>query len=80
MTLASLRKMVHSQVDKADEAQLLAMLRVVEGGLQGGSSLPDDAEFLAELERRVADYESGKSELITLEESQRRAMAILGRE
>jgi hypothetical protein len=70
--------MVHSQVDKADEAQLLTMLSVVKE-VADRSSLPDDGAFIAELERRWEGYLKGEEEPLTMEECEQKARAILNR-
>lgn len=71
MTLAALRKMVHSQVDKADEAQLLTMLSVVEQDNEL-PQLPYDDELRDELARRVADLKSGRTKAISAAEGHAR--------
>lgn len=78
MTLAALRQMVHSKVDRADEAQLLTMLSVVEE-VADRTSLADDDAFKAELERRWEGYLKGEEEPLTMEECEQRARAILNR-
>ncbi len=76
MTLASLRKKVQSHIERADEAQLLTILRIVERGNEL-PQLPYDDEFRDELARRVSDLKSGRTKAISAEESKARLNKML---
>lgn len=78
MDTATLRQRLHGHIDRADRSKLLSLLKIAEDNT-GSSSLPDTDEFRAELDRRWEEYLQGEGDPVSLEESERRARAILDR-
>jgi len=75
MDKEELKKKLHEYVDKASEEELENMLFMVEEeaiayGTKAGAHW-NDPEFVAEMERRAEEIESGKVEGISWEEVQR---------
>ena len=77
MTQASiaLREKLHHFIDKVEDKKIEAMYVLFEQEIEEEDVYTD--EFKAELDKRFADYKSGKSKMITEEESKRRINKLL---
>jgi|APCry1669191515_1035360.scaffolds.fasta_scaffold106838_1 hypothetical protein len=61
MTTASKRQKLHDLVNTADDSQLQAIYSIFEDQLSAKFDPWKDDEFVEEMNRRVDDYESGKT-------------------
>jgi len=72
MTTSAIRKQLHSYLDVADDKKVKAIYTILEDDIaasnaEGGNHWADPA-FVAEMDRRVKEYESNKAKVFTLEE------------
>ncbi len=74
MTTALIRQKLYEYIRIADEKKVKAIFTMVEGEI-GDYEWSKDKEFLAELDRRSADYKSGKVKGIPWEEAKLKIMA-----
>ena len=76
MSTIAIRQKLHSYLEVADDKKVKAMYVMMEEGIEG-SAVEYTDEFKKELDRRYADYKSGKAKMITAAESKRRIQKIL---
>lgn len=74
MTTALIRQKLYEYIRIADEKKVKAIFTMVEGELEE-YEWTKDKEFLAELDRRTADYKSGKVKGIPWEEAKKSILA-----
>ena len=68
MTIAAIREKLHGYIDTADDKKVEAIYTIVENEIMENLDLWEDEEFLAELDRRTEELESGKVKGVSLEE------------
>lgn len=73
MTTTALRGKLHELIDTMDDEKVEAIYSIFEGQLIEQSKWWEDEEFVAELEQRVNDVESGKDKGFTWEEVKKNA-------
>ncbi|HLF45909.1 MAG TPA: hypothetical protein VI548_05765 [Chitinophagaceae bacterium] len=76
MSTNTIRKKLHSYLEVADDKKVKAMYVMMEEVIKE-SAVEYSDEFKLELDRRYADYKSGKAKMITAAESKRRIQKIL---
>ncbi len=76
MNTATIRQKLHSYLEVADDKKVKAIYAIMENDIEE-SAVEYSDEFKAELDKRYADYKSGKSKVITAKESKRRIQSIL---
>lgn len=76
MNKATTRQKLHSYLEVADDKKVKAIYAIMENEIEE-SAVEYTDEFKAELDKRNADYKSGKSKIITAKESKRRIQGIL---
>ena len=74
MTTALIRQKLYEYIRIADEKKVKAIFTMVEDELEE-FDWAKNKEFLAELDRRSADYKSGKVKGVPWEEAKRRILA-----
>jgi putative addiction module component (TIGR02574 family) len=74
MTTALIRQKLYEYIRVADEKKVKAIFTMVEDELQD-YDWSKDKEFLAELNKRTADYKSGKVKGIPWEEAKKQILA-----
>jgi putative addiction module component (TIGR02574 family) len=74
MTTETIRKRLHDYIENAQDKKLKAIYKIVEDEIEG--TLLNE-EQIAELDRRVAEYESGKVKGLTWEEVKNQAKKSL---
>ena len=74
---AKLDKQINNYLTQLNLRQKKAVLTVVEtfAKEQEPSDIWEDKEFIAELDRRTAEYESGKAKVLTLDQLEARVRA-----
>lgn len=76
MNTAAIRQKLHSYLEVADDKKVKAIYALMESDIeQSGVDYSD--EFKAKLDKRYAEYKSGKAKMITEIESKRRIQKIL---
>ena len=76
MSTSVIRQKLHSYLEVADDKKVKAMYVMMEEDIEE-SAVEYTDEFKKELDRRYADYKSGKAKMITAAESKRRIQKIL---
>lgn len=76
MTTTAIRKQLHSYLEVAGDKKVKAIYTMMENEIKE-SAVEYTDEFKAELDNRYADYKSGKTKMITAEESRKRIKKIL---
>jgi len=76
MTTHALRQKLHSYLEVADDKKIKAMYIMMEGDIEE-SAVEYSDEFKKELDRRHADYKSGKAKMITAAQSKKRIRKLL---
>lgn len=76
MSTSAIRQKLHSYLEVADDKKVKAMYVMMEEEIEE-SAVEYTDEFKKELDRRYADYKSGKAKMITAAESKRRIQKIL---
>ena len=76
MSTIAIRQKLHSYLEVADDKKVKAMYVMMEEDIEE-SAVEYTDEFKKELDRRYADYKSGKAKMITAAESKRRIQKIL---
>lgn len=76
MKPAVIRQKLHSYLEVADDKKVKAIYAVMETEVEE-SAVDYNDEFKAELDRRYADYKSGKAKLVTERQSKRRLQKIV---
>ena len=68
MTTAAIREKLHEYINHADDKKVEAIYTLVESEIDEKYEWWEDKGFLEELDRRVADYESGKTKAVSWEQ------------
>jgi putative addiction module component (TIGR02574 family) len=76
MNTTAIRQQLHSYLEVAEDKKIKAIYTMMEEEIKEKAVEYTD-EFKAELDRRHADYKSGKAKMITAEESRKRIRNIL---
>ncbi len=76
MNAAAIRQQLHNYLEIAEDKKVKAIYTMMEEEIKE-SAVEYTDEFKAELDRRYADYKTGKAKMITAEESKKRIQAIL---
>ena len=76
MNTAAIRQKLHSYLEVADDKKVKAIYAIMENEIEE-SSVEYSDDFKAELDRRYAEYKSGKSKIVTAQESKRRIQRIV---
>jgi putative addiction module component (TIGR02574 family) len=76
MSTNVIRQKLHSYLEVADDKKVKAMYVMMEEDIEE-SAVEYTDEFKKELDRRYADYKSGKAKMITAAESKKRIQKIL---
>jgi putative addiction module component (TIGR02574 family) len=73
MTTAAIREKLHYYINIADDKKVEAIYTMVESEIMENLDLWEDEEFLAEIDRRLKDYETGTVKCSTWEEVKQKA-------
>lgn len=76
MTTTAIRKQLHNYLEVAEDKKIKAIYTMMEAEIRE-SAVEYTDEFKAELDKRNADYKSGKAKMITAGESRKRIKKIL---
>jgi succinylglutamate desuccinylase len=76
MNTKAIRQQLHSYLEAAEDKKVKAIYNMMEEEIRE-SAVEYTDEFKAELEKRYADYKSGKAKMITAGESKKRVQKIL---
>jgi len=76
MNTAALRQKLHNYLEVADDKKIKAIYAIMENEIEE-SAVEYSDEFKKELDRRYAEYKTGKAKMITAEESKKRIQKIL---
>jgi hypothetical protein len=76
MSTSAIRQKLHSYLEVADDKKVKAMYVMMEEDIEE-SAVEYTDEFKKELDRRYAEYKSGKAKMITATVSKRRIQKIL---
>jgi putative addiction module component (TIGR02574 family) len=76
MTTAAIRQQLHNYLEVAEDKKVKAIYTMMEEEIKE-SAVDYTDEFKAELDKRYADYKSGKAKMITAEESKKRIQKVL---
>ncbi len=76
MTTVAIRQQLHNYLEVAGDKKVKAIYTMMEEEIKE-SAVEYTDEFKAELDRRYADYKSGRSKMFTAAESKKRIQKIL---
>ena len=76
MSTGSIRQKLHSYLEVADDKKVKAMYIMLEEDIKE-SAVEYTEELKEELDKRYADYKSGKAKMVTAAESKSRIAKIL---
>lgn len=76
MNTAAIRQKLHNYLEVAEDKKIKAIYTMMEEEIKE-SAVEYTDEFKAELDKRYADYKSGKAKMVTAEESHKRIQKIL---
>jgi len=76
MLLSTIKEKLHSFIDTANDSQLEKVYLFIENELAEKYNWWQDDDFIAELDRRVRDYESGKVKGISWEDVKLKARLL----
>ncbi|MBI1287685.1 MAG: hypothetical protein GC178_08915 [Flavobacteriales bacterium] len=78
MSPTAIRKQLHDLIDQYPEEELEELLELIRGS-ERQTSVLDDPEVLAEMNRRWEAYQNGTERAFTAEESRERINRIINR-
>ncbi len=76
MRTNTIREKLYDYIRFADDKKVKAIYTMLEEEIVIKNNPWDDTEFIAELERRVAEYERGEVKMSTWEEVKAKAIAL----
>jgi putative addiction module component (TIGR02574 family) len=76
MSTVTIRQKLHSYLEVADDKKVKAIYAIMESDIEGSGIAYTD-EIKKELDRRHAEYKSGKANMVTADESRKRVQKIL---
>ena len=76
MTTIAIRQQLHNYLEVAENKKIKAIYTMMEEEIKESAVKYTD-EFKAKLDKRYADYKSGKAKMIAAEESKKRIHRIL---
>lgn len=76
MGTSQIRQRLHNYLEVADDKKIKALYAIMEDNINE-ASVEYTAEFTKELDKRYADYEAGKQQLVDADESKKRINSIL---
>jgi Putative addiction module component len=76
MTTLAIRQQLHNYLEVADDKKIKAFYTMMEAEIKE-SAVEYTNELKAELDKRYADYKSGKAKMVTAAESKRRIAKLL---
>lgn len=77
MLKEEIRERLHEYIDRADIKEVKAIYKVLEEKIEKEVEEEYSPAFKIELDKRVAEYKTGKSKVIILSESKKRINAII---
>jgi len=78
MTITAMKEKLHEYIESANEADVIAMYSFVEDDNTRVYNHWDDKEFVAEMDKRMEELESGKVKGMSWDEVKRQAREITG--
>jgi hypothetical protein len=75
-TIETLREKLHQYIDHVEDKKIKAFYTIVQTDIEEDETIYT-LEFKSELDKRQEDYKSGKSKMVTSEESKKRIQKIL---
>lgn len=76
MSTSAIRQKLHNYLEVADDKKVKAIYAIMETEVEK-NTIDYTNDFKEELDRRYADYKSGKAKMITSQQSKRRIQKIL---
>jgi hypothetical protein len=76
MSTSTIRQKLHSYLEVADDKKVKAIYAIMENDIEE-SALEYTGEIKNELDRRHAEYKSGKAKMVTGAESRKRVQKIV---
>lgn len=76
MNTTAIRQQLHNYLEIAEDKKIKAIYTIIEEEIKQ-SAVEYTDEFKAELDKRHADYKTGRAKMITAEESKKRIQKIL---
>ena len=76
MGTSQIRRRLHNYLEVADDKKIKALYAIMEDNINE-ASVEYTAEFTKELDKRYADYQAGKQQLVNADESKKRINSIL---
>jgi putative addiction module component (TIGR02574 family) len=77
MTTAAIRQKLMNFIADADDKKIKGLYMLMEDDINESMVEEYSPEFKKELEKRVADYRSGKSKMVTPEELKKRTQKLM---
>ena len=76
MGTLQIRQRLHNYLEVADDKKIKALYAIMEDNINE-ASVEYTAEFTKELDKRYADYQAGKQQLVNADESKKRINSLL---
>ena len=76
METSQIRQRLHNYLEVADDKKIKALYAIMKDNINE-ASVEYTAEFTKELDKRYADYQAGKQQLVDADESKKRINALL---
>ena len=76
MGTLQIRQRLHNYLEVADDKKIKALYAIMENNINE-ASVEYTAEFTKELDKRYADYQAGKQQLVNADESKKRINSLL---